>query len=137
MSNAITIAAAAVPGTTVQQNALGYLHANCAHCHGGSSPQVGLNMQVLTGLTSVCQTNTYLTALGATDNGAGGCNTPGTDSFWGGVGVFRVAPDSISTSAVHLRMSARGNSDQMPRIGTEDRDEDGLMIIQDWIMGGI
>lgn len=141
MSNTIAIADAAVPGTTVQRNALGYLHANCAHCHGGSAPQVGLNMQVVTGLTSVCETNTYLTALGATDNGTGGCNTPGAASGWPYDGtppnVVRVDPNSVSTSAIHLRMSARGNADQMPPLGTEDRDELGLMTIQTWIMGGI
>ena len=140
MSDVITIATAATPGTTVQRNALGYLHANCGHCHGGASPQVGLNMQLLTGLTSVCETNTYLTALGATDNMAGGCTTPGADSFWGGTDVLRVAPNSVSTSAVHLRMGMRGapgNTNQMPPRGTEERDELGLMTIQTWIMGGI
>jgi hypothetical protein len=136
MSDAITIANAAIPGTTVQRNALGYLHANCAHCH-ANGVTVGFNMNVVTGLTNVCQTNTYLTGLGATDNGAGGCTTPGFDSFWGADGVLRVAPNSISTSAVHLRMSVRGTSDQMPPRGTEDRDEIGLMTIQSWIMGGI
>ena len=140
MSDVITIATAATPGTTAQRNALGYLHANCGHCHGGASPQVGLNMQLLTGLTSVCETNTYLTALGATDDMAGGCTTPGADSFWGGTDVLRVAPNSVSTSAVHLRMGMRGapgNTNQMPPRGTEERDELGLMTIQTWIMGGI
>lgn len=140
MSDTITIAEAAVPGTTVQSNALGYLHANCGHCHGGASPQVGLNMQVLTGLTGVCETNTYLTALDAdedTPEPVGSCTT-GTPSFWmGGAGVLRVSPNSTSNSAVHLRMSVRGTADQMPPRGTEERDELGLMTIQDWIMGDI
>ena len=137
MTNDISIVAAATPGTTVQRNALGYLHANCGHCHGGASPQVGLNMQLLVGQTNVCQTNMYLTALGATDNGAGGCTTPRTDSFWGGTEILRVAPNSIANSAVHLRMSARGNANQMPPRGTEEQDETGLTTIQTWIMGGI
>lgn len=138
MSDAITIASAAVPGTTVQRNALGYLHANCGHCHGGASPQVGLNLQVVTGLAGVCETNTYLTALGAVDDGMGGCTTPGTPSFWmSTMGYSRVASNSTANSAVYLRMGIRGSADQMPQRGTEDRDELGLMTIQDWIMGDI
>jgi cytochrome c551/c552 len=140
MSANITMATAATPGTTVQRNALGYLHANCAHCH-ANNVTVGLNMNLVTGLTSVCETNTYLTALTPIDNMAGGCTTSGAASAWPYDGdppnVVRVAPDSISTSAVHLRMSARGNADQMPPVGTEDPDTLGLMTIQTWIMGGI
>ncbi|MBK6809861.1 MAG: hypothetical protein IPG81_13335 [Sandaracinaceae bacterium] len=137
MSANITMASAATPGTTVQRNALGYLHANCAHCHGGSSPQVGLNMQLVTGLTGVCETNTYLTALDAADDMAGGCTTPGRDSFWGTMDTLRVAPNSLANSAVYQRMSVRTAGNQMPPVGTEDPDTLGLMTIQNWIMGGV
>lgn len=138
MSDVITISSAATPGTTVQRNALGYLHANCSHCHGGVSPQVGLNMQLEVGLTGVCETNTYLTALAATDDMAGGCTTPGTASFWmAGANMKRVDPNSLATSAIYQRMNVRTLGNQMPPIGTEDVDTMGLMTIQDWIMGDV
>lgn len=135
LSSAIAISDAQVPGTTVQRNALGYLHANCAHCHGGAAPQVGLNMQLLTGQTTVCETNTYVTALAAVDN-MGTCVAPGADASWSGA-AKRVLPGSHLMSAVFLRMSARGNADEMPPVGTEDVDSIGLMTIQQWINGGI
>ncbi|MCA9577736.1 MAG: hypothetical protein H6726_05900 [Sandaracinaceae bacterium] len=135
MSQPVSLSSAAVPGTTVQRNALGYLHANCAHCHGGSAPQVGLNMELVTGLSAVCDTNTYLTALMADDT-SGSCVTPGAPAGWVGA-AKRVEPGFHLMSAVYLRMAARGNADQMPPVGTEDPDALGLSAIQAWIMGGI
>ena len=135
LGTSIAMSDAQVPGTTVQRNALGYLHANCAHCHGGAAPQVGLNMQLLTGQTTVCETNTYVTALAATDS-MGTCMAPGADALWSGA-AKRVLPGNHLMSAIYLRMAARGSAAQMPPLGTEDADAIGLMAIQAWIMSGI
>src|SRR4029079_15727783 len=40
----VSTANATIPGSANVQNALGYLHANCGHCHGGSTPFAGMSL---------------------------------------------------------------------------------------------
>jgi hypothetical protein len=84
-------------------------------------------MELVVGLTGVCDTRTYVTGLGAIGDRGGGCLTPGTEN---------VTPNDISQSDVYQRMSVR-DGDEMPPVGTEDPDTDGLSTIERWIMGNV
>ena len=48
-------------------------------------------------------------------------------------GTNRIEPGSHTASAVWYRMSERGNNNQMPPVGTEFVDADGLALISAWI----
>ena len=112
-----------VPGDDTARSALGYLHANCAHCHNQDrpsaaasrcyNPENSLDFWLKTGeLGSVAATATYR-------SGRGAAFEPG-------------APDD--SRAIEL-MSQRGFLRQMPPLGTERVDERGLGAVRDWIAG--
>lgn len=115
-----------VPGTANERAALGYLHANCSHCHNQSaaakSAEKCLNPNEELGfdldftlytdrLSSVNGTATYRTALGEV--------------------VERGKPDG--SKLVKLMASRQGGLAQMPPLGTERLDEQGLRILRTWI----
>ena len=134
MSDPIEVDDAQIPGTPEQQAALGYLHANCAGCHGGPTPETDLDFQVPVGVGSVCETGTYRTALGTSPDGVlGSCATPGVDSTWGADNVLRVTEGVSALSAVYLRANSRLATDQMPPLGTEVVDTAGVEILRRWI----
>lgn len=120
----------AVPGTPVEQAALGYLHANCANCHNDTPAGVaflGMNMRVSTADVSVATTGVYTDVV----------NQPAT--FYGNPAcAYRVAGMDVAGSCVHVRMSARGsdgvpNFDQMPPLASDLIDPAGLAAISAWI----
>jgi len=121
-----------VPGNAVESEALGYLHANCGHCH-GEQPDLlscgditSLRLRVFSTDTDVQTTGAYVTAVDVMINGAGGWTAP--------LGMtMRVAPGDATNSALHFRMTERGNSDMMPPDFTEVVDAIGVQIIADWI----
>ncbi|MBL8956720.1 MAG: hypothetical protein JNK82_38455 [Myxococcaceae bacterium] len=102
-------AALRIPGDAKQRAALGYLHANCAHCHNADrperegprcfAPRPGLDLLLRAGeLGDAQQTATYRTLV---PRGA---------------------------SAAHSRMEAR----QMPPLATEEVDTAGVALIRAW-----
>lgn len=114
-----------VPGTATERAALGYLHANCSHCHNQSAaatsgqkclnPNERLSFDLDFGLPShaladVAETATYRTAIGKV-----------------------VQPGNVGSSKVFKLMSGRGAFEQMPPLGTERVDPQGLATIGDWI----
>lgn len=114
-----------VPGTAVQRAALGYLHANCSHCHNQSPAaksakkclnpnqelDFDLDFSLHAGeLADVEQTATYRTAIGEV--------------------VKR--GDADGSKLVQL-MAGRGAFKQMPPLGTERVDREGLATIRSWI----
>ncbi|HEU5060858.1 MAG TPA: hypothetical protein VFU21_30215 [Kofleriaceae bacterium] len=110
----------AIPGTEVEQAALGYLHANCSHCHNAArpprtgsrcyDPQNDLDFRLLTAtLATVDRTPTYQTAVG---------------------GV--VEPSEPDQSALFVRICRRDEG-QMPPLGTELVDSAGAELIKRWI----
>jgi hypothetical protein len=116
-----------VPGTPTERAALGYLHANCSHCHNQTGagaaadkcldPNDHLSFDLDFSLRSdelgsTAETATYRTAFGHV--------------------IERGAPDE---SKVVEMMSRRGASVQMPPLGTEQVDHDGVQLIRDWIRG--
>jgi hypothetical protein len=129
-----------VPGTAVEKAALGYLHANCAHCH---NPHQGLSCNTLTGLstrlyvtdTNVTATDTYTTAV---DQMLQYWTTPARgneDGF-----TYRIVPGDVANSGLHWRISHRNpgidppnEHYQMPPLATEFVDPDGVAAIEAWI----
>lgn len=114
-----------VPGNASERAALGYLHANCSHCHNQSAvaksaekclnPNQRLSFDLDFSLPSeevadVAQTATYRTAIGKV--------------------IERGDPGG---SKVVELMSGRGAFAQMPPLGTERLDEQGLTTMRAWI----
>ena len=132
-----------VPGTPIERNAIGYLHANCGHCHSPASGQNGC--ESLTGFQArvfpddvgtVEDTSIYQTGVGQ------------PLVFWLGEvrGNFtditdRIVPGDAAGSAVWYRMSVRefgqvaplNDHQQMPFSFTNEVDEEGLAAVELWI----
>jgi hypothetical protein len=119
-----------IPGDATEQAALGYLHANCGHCHNPKSSvssRVAIGLWLETGLLgSVAETRTYTSTVGKTIDLAEGA-APGA--------TLIVDPGSPDTSALFVRVSSRGEEYAMPPLGTEVVDPDGVQAIEDWIQG--
>jgi mono/diheme cytochrome c family protein len=111
-----------VPGDAVQRPALGYLHANCGVCHNPNThivPKVSMRLWLTVDkLATVEETVTYTTTINR-----------GTSA-----GVMRVIPGDLANSDMHVRMSTRGGWPQMPPLGSEIVDPDGLATIDAWIL---
>ncbi len=114
-----------VPGTARERAALGYLHANCSHCHNQSraakasqkclNPNEHLSFPLdfslhPDALAPLTRAATYQTAIGTV--------------------IERGNPDR--SKLVEL-MSHRGGLEQMPPLGTERVDGEGLATIRAWI----
>lgn len=120
----------AVPGTPIEQAALGYLHANCGNCHNDSPDGLGflgMNMRVSTSDASVATTGVYTDVV----------NQP-VISFSNPACAHRVAGMNVADSCVHFRMSERGsdsapNFNQMPPLASDLADPTGLATIAAWI----
>ena len=117
-------ATAEIPGTGNVRAALGYLNANCAQCHHGPGAPAGMRLDVLTGLTMPSETQAYVTAVGVATTGF----------HMGGISQ-RVVPGDPSMSAIPYRMMHRGDTAQMPPLGTELVDDAGVTTISAWITG--
>ena len=114
-----------VPGDAVEKAALGYLHANCGHCHNDTAdriPQVDMSLWLDVGATSVQESSAYLTAVGQP-----------TVIFNDQNVTARIEPGVVSSSAVWFRMNERGNNAQMPPLATDVADPTGLAAVQAWI----
>jgi hypothetical protein len=121
----------AVPGTPVEQAALGYLHANCGNCHNDSDEGLAVpyfDARVKAGQATPADTGAYQTIV----------NQP-IEMFVDPICSYRIAGLSIAESCVHVRMSARGsdgmpNSAQMPPIASDVADTMvGIPAIEAWI----
>ena len=115
------------PGSGVEKEALGYLHANCGSCHNNTIdglPQTDLNFWIDTTITDPEATGTWLTAI----------DQP-TVLFKDQHISGRIVPGNPDESAVVYRMSQRGNNAQMPPLATHAVDEIGLSVVTEWIEG--
>jgi hypothetical protein len=118
---------AAVGADAAEQEALGTLHANCGPCHNDGPdgvPQVDLDLWIDVEMTSPELTGAYVTAVGQPNQ-----------VFADQQVTARIEPGDASSSSVWFRMSERGNNAQMPPLGSEVVDADGLSAIQTWIEG--
>lgn len=103
--------------------ALGYLHANCGHCHnprGGARPDTDMDLRLSVADRHVEDTGAYRTAVGRSLRSSG---QPG----------LRIAPGAPDRSGVVARMSRRGDDAQMPPLGSEVVDPAGVALVRRWI----
>ncbi len=109
------------------REALGYLHANCGHCHNDSPdrvPQVDLNLWIDAYTVSIEDAGVYRTAV---DRDTAVFSDQHVDG--------RIVSGDPEHSAVVFRMTNRGNNAQMPPVGTEFTDEIGIELLTEWIGG--
>lgn len=118
-----------VPGTPVQQAALGYLHGNCGGCHNSGAqlpPSSPLLLRLLVGQTDYAQTDIVQTSVGVATFGE-----PAASGAW------RIAPKDPSNSSVLTRMQARGSELQMPPLETTSSElpdtQGGVADVAAWI----
>lgn len=134
VSHPIGVDALQLPGDATARRALGVLHANCGHCHNAlrkSAPsatcftptaeasEFELKLQV-NELDAVKSTATYRTTVNAF-----------AGPFKGSLRLIR--PGKPHRSLIHRRMIQRDGVEQMPPLGTEDVDQDGLAAVDAWI----
>jgi len=115
----------AIPGDATERAALGYLHANCGHCHNGTAdrvPHVDLNLALSVDTADVRASEAWLTTVDQP-------NTLFNDQHVSG----RIVPGDPDASALWVRMQARGSLAQMPPIGSEIADSAGLATVRAWI----
>lgn len=125
----VTLDSARLPGDDVDHAALGYLHANCGHCHGGPSPRVGLDLSLRVGLPAVDAAP--ISMAGASCACLKRWTGRANDS--GDVYAFAVLPGAAAQSGIIGRMSVRGAGEQMPPLGTEHVDADAVAAVSQWI----
>jgi hypothetical protein len=110
------------PGNQETREALGYVYANCSHCHRGAAAPAGLDWSTSVRDQRPEDTAVYRTAVNQPLKG------------WVDKGyVLRIAPGSADASGVIGRISTRRPGDQMPEIATEIVDPEGVEIIIRWI----
>jgi hypothetical protein len=116
-----------VPGDATTSAALGYLHANCGHCHnlhGTSWPDTQMVLRLTVAEQDPAKSELYTTTVG----------TP--LQYWrGGAITLRAKAGDPDTSAILARMKARGTKDQMPSLATEIIDPDGVEAVRAWLTG--
>lgn len=109
-----------VPGNETERAALGYLHANCAHCHNQARPNHSgarcyepdneLDFRLLsTDLESVVDTQTYRTI----------------DEV--------VRPGRPDDSHLINRVAGRDSFQRMPPLATEQTNQDAVVLLRRWI----
>lgn len=106
-----------VPGTAVQQAALGYLHGNCGGCHNGSADiprENPMRLRLLVSQTSFAATDTVRTTIGV----------PTVNAYAELQGKPRIDPQSRETSSIFLRMRDR-NKFPMPPLASKFADSAG------------
>jgi hypothetical protein len=124
-----TVTAYDVPGDATAQAALGYLQANCSHCHndtptGVTYPRYMLRLSVAD--TSVESTHTYQTAVNVLHTWLAAPE---------GVGPYRIQGGDADDSELYFRTGVRIDGEQMPPIATKIVDANGHALLKQWIDG--
>ncbi|MDX2087987.1 MAG: hypothetical protein SFX73_09060 [Kofleriaceae bacterium] len=114
----------ALPGQDLDHRALGYLHANCGHCHNPESAThdstpLALRLET-TKLTTLQATPTYATTydVNGTRNGLTG---------------KIVDPANTDNSVLLVRLRATQSPPRMPEIGIEMQDTAADTLLESWI----
>jgi hypothetical protein len=112
-----------VPGDAVAASALGYLHANCGHCHNRSGvawPDTDLDLRLRVADATLEATASYRSTVDVAMNDTK-------------LRARRIVAGDPEASGVFHRMSVRGPKIQMPPIATELVDEQGLAAVEAFI----
>jgi hypothetical protein len=113
------------PGDSLVAATLGYLHANCGHCHnrnGTSWPDTQMDLRVSIDDFTPQMTGAYRTTPGQ-----------GVTAYRNPDYATRVVPHEPTRSALWFRMQSRGSKDQMPPLATEMVDPVGVDLVKRWI----
>lgn len=109
-----------VPGNDTEQAALGYLHANCSHCHNTSRP-------ARTGARCFDPELDLDFSLGANEGSA----VAETRTYRTGKEV--ISPGNADDSALLELVGQRGRFQQMPPLATEQVDQPAVALLRRWI----
>jgi mono/diheme cytochrome c family protein len=115
----------APPGDETTRAALGYLHANCGHCHnprGTSWPDTQMLLRLNVEESVAEDTGLFRSVVGQS-----------LQYYRAEAGTLRVVPGEPDASALIQRMGVRGPKEQMPPLATEAIDPDGVLAIRRWI----
>jgi len=109
----------------VARAALGYMHGNCGHCHNDVGPLASLELSLTqeTALSDTASKVLYST-LGHSSSFRPREAQPVTQ---------RVVPGRPDSSVLMLRARSRNPMTQMPPLGTQLADDEGLALIDRWI----
>jgi cytochrome c553 len=114
----------AVPGDAVTAAALGYLHANCGHCHnqnGASWPDTQMVLRVKVAERVASESELVKSLIGR------------RLQSWRSSLSYRVVAGDPEASALLARMKIRGSKDQMPSLASEIVDPLGVEAVSAWI----
>lgn len=114
------------PGDATARAAFGYLHANCGHCHNrsGNGVPVRLTLAQSAAQPQASRADTLASLLGV----AGRFRTP----EWPDA-AHLIEPGQPARSTLALRMHSRDARLQMPPLGTDIADDEGLRLVERWI----
>lgn len=110
----------AVPGSSTEKSALGYLHANCSHCHNEDRPSGGQG-----GCFNAPRSFSFLLTANAKSTGA-------TETYATAIGEV-IQAGSAQRSRVITQMMGNGHGTGMPPLGTEVVDTEGVNLLRKWI----
>ena len=114
--------------SSIERAALGYLHANCAHCHNTTEVRVPL------GLTLAQRAADPVAARAEVLRST--LDAPSRYRAADGSGpTVIVSPGSAANSLLAVRMESRHAQVQMPPLGTSVPDTEGLALVHRWIAG--
>jgi hypothetical protein len=116
-----------IPGSPRTRAALGYLAANCGHCHNerSSVATVRFPLSIPGYSTPTRVTDTIDVLLARTTKWDLPHRAPGTTRL--------IAPGAADSSALFERMRSRRPSSQMPPLGTVLPDREALDLMAEWI----
>jgi hypothetical protein len=109
-------AAPRIPGPPLERAALGYLHANCGHCHRSDGAVASLGLVLASSVVAPPALDTAIAA---------------PSKFM--APSVRVAPGDADHSVLIARMRSRSPVEQMPPLGTQLVDEAAVHLIATWI----
>ncbi len=116
-----------VPGEGAVRTAIGYLHANCGHCHnptGIARPDTDMLLRIGTSDRVPEATGAYRTTIGVM-----------LQRFRNAVVSDRIVRASPDQSGVIYRMRERGTNSAMPPLATKHVDMVGVDLVSAWIRG--
>jgi len=112
--------------TPVERAALGYLHANCSHCHNRSGNQVPVRLTLAQSVVDA-EASREAVLRSAVD-------APSRYQATGRAPDMKaIVPGNAQASVLALRMRSRAALTQMPPLGTAFTDTKGLALVTRWI----
>ncbi|MCW5628518.1 MAG: hypothetical protein KIT47_06645 [Rhodoferax sp.] len=118
-------------GSAVARSALGYLHANCGHCHNDTGPLAAMDMALLQSVADApgSARRTWASLYGKTSRFRADRGDRGDAGE-----AQRIAPGRVDDSTLLQRMASPHVMSRMPPMGVSVVDVAGLQLIRQWIL---